>query len=241
MGLQGAALEQIDPVLPGAVKAAGVFHIHRVVVDFFQRGHDQSKIVGKFGAAQQAVEVDDIRHLHAGEPQLPVMGRGSHVRLHEKHGVRVHLPFVQALQIHRAEAVFLQVDQVHLVLGVFVLVAVLHQGRSQGVVQLDKAGVVVRLPVHGSGAHAEDQAQHTLVVERGVGARHIQVLGVAHAGDVGIVIGPPPVAADAHDQQGHLLVPVKEVALGPVLEGVGADGAGVNGAHRVFKHPVPLL
>ena len=64
---------------------------------------------------------------------------------------------------------------------------------------------------------------------------------MAYPRQMGVVVIAVTVAADPHHQQGHLLVPVQQVPVGAVLDGVRAHGAGVDGAHRVFKIPVALL
>ena len=62
-----------------------------------------------------------------------------------------------------------------------------------------------------------------------------------HAREMRVIPVPVHVAADAHDEQRHLLVAVEEVSVGAVAEGLRADGARVDGAHRVLEDPVAFL
>ena len=240
MGLQRPALQQVHPVVPVPAKAAGILHIHRVVVFFRQQGHESGHHRGKIRVPQQLAEAEQLRHRLAIEPQLPEAGGGGHIRLQKQAGIGLHIRFVQVLQPHGGKAVVFQVDQVHLVLGEFIFIAIGHHGRRQGFVQVDEPGIVIRLPIHGTGAHAEDQAQHSLVL-RCWGAVFVQVPGVPHPRHMGIIIVAMAVAADPHHQQRHLLVPIHQVSLNAVLIGFLTQGAGIHGLYRRLELPVPLL
>ena len=62
-----------------------------------------------------------------------------------------------------------------------------------------------------------------------------------HAGNVRIVVVAVNVAAHAHDQQRHLLVTIKKVALCAVFDRVRVNGAGVDLLDRALKDVVALF
>ena len=64
---------------------------------------------------------------------------------------------------------------------------------------------------------------------------------MSHAGNVRIVIVAVNVAAHSHDQQSHLLIAVKEVALCAVFDRVRVNGAGVDLLDRALKDVVALF
>ena len=241
MGLEGTALEQVNPVIPIFVEVAGILHIHRIVIFLLENGHYPGHSLGKVGTSEHTTEIEDEGGGFVVNAQFPVSGYSSHVRLHEQGGVGAHILSVQLLQSPVGKGIVAQVYKVNLVLGVFVLVPVVHYGRGQGLVQVYEPGVILRLPVHGPGAHAEDQAQHALVALGGGDAVHIQVLGVSHSRHMGVVVAAVAVAADPHHQQSHLLVPVQEVSLYAVFVGLLADGAGIDLAHRRLELAVALV
>ena len=195
---------------------------------------------GKVRLPQELFEAQDVRRLVADAKLPEAVDRGE-IRFGEEGHVGLQLAPVDGLRRNGDKFVLLQINCVHMVLREAVLVAVLAHERGARIIQTDEPGVIVRLAVHGAGAHAEHQTQHALVFRAGVVPADVEVFRMADARDVRVVILAVAVAGDAHDEQRHLLVAVEQVAVGAVLDGVDVHGAGVHGAHGLLEHGVALL
>ena len=241
VGLDGPALQKVYPIFALRCKVAGVFDIHGIVVFLGQNRHEPLHDLRKIRAPQELLEVDDVRDTLAVQTHLPKACGGHGVRLHEQGGVGTHGILIELFDRQGEKAVFHQADDVDLVLTVTVLVAVVYKGRRRRRVQVHKTGVIVRLPIHRARPHPKDHAQHTVVVLAGLGTADIEVFGMPDASQMGVIILAVNIAADAHDQQGHLFIPVQKLPLRPVADGLGTDCAGIDRAYGVLEHLIALL
>ena len=241
VGLYGAALQQIDPIVSLRREVARILDIYRIVVFFRDDRHDALHNLGKIRAPQELLEIDDIRDTFVVQSHLPEAGGHRRVRLHKQGRIRMHGILAELFQRQGKKGIVRKTDHIDLVLAVAVFVAVFHHLRSCRRVQVDETGIVVRFSVHRTRSHSKNHSQHAAVFFTRFRPADIQVFGMADTAQVRVVILAVNITADAHDQKSHLFVPVQKLPVRPIADRLGAHRACVNPAHSVLKHLIPLL
>ena len=109
-----------------------------------------------------------------------------------------------------------------------------------GAVQIGKPGVVLLGPVHGLGAEAHDDPQHS-GARIHVGEPFVGAVAVAHAGGAGQEVVSVIGAGHPLHQDGHLLVLFVQTPHTAVFQGGIVHGAGVYPPDGLLEGFQPLL
>ena len=234
------ALEEVDPHPAGGVHRGGEFRVERLTVGLLQARQHLADQPDERGLGEEIVEGQNKRlrrGLEAARPgvrRIAVLHQGD-----QEVKVRIIATLQHFLKRPGRELVLLQIDQVHLPLGILGDPGA-GFGAELGVADGDHPGIVVSDPVHRPRPEAEDETDHPLRGIDPVGPG-IEVPGEGHPGQAGeevLLVGHP---GDPLNEDRHLLVALAQPPGAAVGQGVGIQGARVDELHRAQKGLQPLL